>query len=94
MNLFRVAVYSLTITGTLLLSFWETKLKHRLTEDTPQPPENVSDYGMLSEISKNIRRERFLNTLPPNTLTKLRTVIGLKFLGVALLVLEVIVFQR
>jgi hypothetical protein len=93
---FKIVAYSLTSSCAFLLAFWEMRLRRQLTDRAlVQQHENASDYSDLSYgIQKEIRRERILKYLPGEALFKLKLVAGLKFLLVAILIAEVVVFQR
>ena len=90
----KILIYSATIAAGLLFGFWELKLKHQLTDDALHPPARVDDLSIVNDLSERMKRERFLRTLPRQKLQKIKLVVGLKFLFVALLIIEVIVLQR
>jgi hypothetical protein len=71
--------------------FWE--LKRQLTDGVPKSFESVSDSGVLSDLSERMKREQFLGRLPHHMLSKLRMLVGLKFLFVAIFIIEVILLQ-
>jgi len=93
---FKVALYVMTIVCAFFFGFWELKLRRRLTDEAMwQQHEGVNDYLDASyDIRKEIRRERVLKSLPPEALFRLRLIASLKFLLIAILVIEVIVLQR
>jgi hypothetical protein len=93
-QIFKIALYLLTIGSVFFFAFLEMKFKDQLTGDAPQQYENVSDFGVLSDLSKRLGRERFLRTLPRDMLFRYRAAVTLKFLFVAILVAEVLVLQR
>jgi len=92
----RIATYALTSASALLFAFWEVRLRRQLTEPAlAQQHESVSDYADLSyDIRQEIRRERVLTNLPPGVKFRLKVIAGLKFLFLAILVVEVIILQR
>jgi len=90
----KAALYALTVITAFFFGFWEMRLKRQLTDDAPKPHENVSDFGLLNDLSKALRRERFLETLPHQRTSKLRMVVSLKFMFIAILIVEVLAFQR
>lgn len=92
----KIALYILTIGSAFFFAFLESKLRHRLTDEAlEQQSESVSDYSDLSYgIRKEVRRERILERIPPERLFKLRVFASLKFLFVAILIVEVIFLQR
>jgi hypothetical protein len=91
---FKIALYIFTITGAFFFGSWELKLKRQMTEEALEQHENVSDLGIVNDLSKRIRRARFLKSLPHEMLFKLRLVVSLKFLFVAIFIIEVIFLQR
>jgi hypothetical protein len=78
----------------MFFGFWELRLKRQLTDKAVQPLERACDRGILDDISENIKREQALGGLPKQELFKVRMVVMLKFLFVAILIAEVIVLQR
>ncbi len=93
---FKAVLYTVTIGIAFFFGFWEWRMRRRLTDEAlEQQNENVSDYSdVLYDIRKETRRERILKSLPPASLFKFRVVASLKFLFVAILVIEVIFLQR
>ena len=87
-------LYLLTIAAGFFFAFWELKLKRQVINDAPREPENVSDLGWYSALREQVWRERLLGSLPREKLAKLRVIMRLKFLCVAVLVIEVICLQR
>src|SRR5690242_16294818 len=85
---FKTALYILTIAIAFLFGGWEMRLKRQLTDE--MPARGTIDYGMRDALRERMRRERFLHDLPPERLRKLRMIGGLKFLFVAILILEVL----
>jgi hypothetical protein len=60
-----------------------------------QLQECVRDYSDFSYgIGREIRWERVLRSLPPESLSKLKIIATLKFLFAAVLIAEVVVLQR
>src|SRR5258708_19349670 len=93
----KIALYIMTIASGFIFAFWELKLKRQLTEDFDnfsERHEGVSNYGILANLSKMIRRERFLESLPRNVLFKYRGVVSLKFLFILIFIAEIVVLQR
>ena len=94
MHILKIALYLLTIAGAFFFAFWEIKLKEQLTDGALQQHESASDFGIWNDLSIKIRRERSLKNLPRRQLFKFRVIVSFKFLFVAILVVEVIFFQR
>src|SRR5580704_4942993 len=88
MLILKIIIYSLTFTVGMFFAFWESRLKQQLTDGIS------SESGSIHDLSKNMERERVLRALPKEKLVKFRTVVALKFLFVALLIIEVFVLQR
>jgi hypothetical protein len=65
-----------------------------LTDSATKPVERVSDFGIMHDLSERMRRERVLRDLPRQALFKLRMVVILKLLFVAVLIAEVLILQR
>jgi hypothetical protein len=78
----------------MFFASWELRLRRRLTDGAVQPVERVSNIGFINNVSEQFRRERVLRDLPKDKLFMLRRVAMLKFLFVAILIVEVIVLQR
>jgi hypothetical protein len=95
MRAFKVALYVLTIAISFFFGLWELRLKRQLTDEALAPQrEDVSELDPLYELRRGFRRERILRSLPRETISKLRIVVTLKFVCVAILVVEVILLQR
>ena len=96
MPIFKAVLYVLTIGSVFFFGFWEYRLRRRLTDEAlEQQRESVSDYCDLSyEIQKEKRRERILNSLPRESLSKLKLIAGAKFLFFAILIVEIVLLQR
>lgn len=93
----KIALYILTIAIVVAFASWEVKLRRLLTaefDDFTVKGERVSDYGIVSDISKQFKREHYLRSLPPEKLIKLRVVAGLKILFGVTFFVEVILLQR
>lgn len=90
----KVFVYCSTIAVMFFFAFWEQRLKRQLTDGALKPHQNVSDFGVLGALSERMERERFLKSLPPERLFKLRVVMGLKLLFFVVLAVEVIFLQK
>lgn len=92
----KIALYVLTLGTALFFAFWEMSLRRRLTDEAlEQQRESVSDHSdVLYDMRKEIRRERILKSLPRKDLFKLRVVVSLKFLFLAVLLFEVVLLQR
>lgn len=93
MFVLKALTYGVTILVAMFFGFWELRLKEQLTDTVVQPSKTVSDFGAVN-LSDRVRRERALGDMPKQALFKLRTIITLKFLFLAILVVEVIVLQR
>jgi hypothetical protein len=78
----------------MFFAFWELRLKRQLTDSISPQSTAISDTGVINDLSERMRHERALRELPKAALSKLRAVIALKFLFVAILIIEVIVLQR
>ena len=94
MFILKVVTYCATIAAAMLFAFWELRLKRQLTDGAVRPVERVCDLGVINDLSERMRREQALRDLPKQALFKLRMVVVLKFLLVAILIAEVIVLQR
>ena len=90
----KVALYLLTFAGALYSAYWEERIKRELTDGAVEQRVNVSDIGFLNDLLNEIRRERYLYRLPPDTLRKYRRVVQLKFLFAGVLILEVIFLHK
>lgn len=90
----KSAVYVPTIAATFFFAFWEMKIRRQLTDGPLPSHENPGDFGLFGDISKEMNRERILRSLPRERLSKYRTVMVLKFVFIALLIVEVLVLQR
>jgi hypothetical protein len=93
MLILKVVTYCATIAVALFFAFWELRLKRQLTDDALQPRKMVSDFGILGDLSERATREQILRGLPRQAVFKLRMVVVLKFLSVAILIAEVVVLQ-
>jgi len=91
---FKIALYIFTAAASFFFGFWELKLKSQLTAGVAEEDKFVSEYGVINDLRLRMKRERFLRELPRETLFKYKLVLILKFFFVALLIAEVIVFQR
>jgi len=78
----------------MFFAYWERKLKVQLTDEAAQPLKYVSDLGALYEIKESLQRERFLKGLPAQVKSRYRMAVGFKFLFFAILIIEVLVFQK
>jgi hypothetical protein len=94
MFLVKVIIYSATILAVVFFAFWELRLKRQLTDGISPDSGMVSESGFIHDLSKRMERERVLRSLPKEKLVKFRRVVALKFLLVALLIIEVFVLQR
>jgi hypothetical protein len=94
MFILKVVTYSATIAAAIFFAFWELRLKRQLTDGEARPVERVSDPGVINDLSERMRREQALRYLPKQALFKLRMIVVLKFLLVAILIAEVIILQR
>jgi coproporphyrinogen III oxidase len=94
MHTLNAVIYGATIAAAFVFAFWERKLKLQLTDEAVQPVKYVSDLGVLYDLKENLRRENFLSTLPPQAKIKYRVAVGLKFLFLAILFVEVIFLQQ
>jgi hypothetical protein len=90
----KVVVYCITLASALFFAFWELKLKRRLTEEAFRPSDRAGDFGILNDLPEKMKREQILRDQPRQALFKFRMVVILKFLFVAILIVEVIVLQR
>jgi hypothetical protein len=94
MFILKCVVYTVTIVVAMFFAFWELRLKRQLTDGVSSWSGKISEFGVMHDLSERMERERALRALPKAALGKLRIVIRLKFLFVALLIIEVIVLQR
>jgi hypothetical protein len=90
----KIFIYSLTIALAMFFAFWELRLKRQLTDSASPPSTRPSEFGVINDLSERMNRERVIAGLPKEALTKFRTVVALKFLFVAILIVEVIVLQK
>ena len=90
----RLIIYSATILAAMFFAFWELRLKRQLTEGISSDSGMVSELGFIHDLSKKMECERVLRALPKEKLVKFRRVVALRFLFVALLIIEVIMLQR
>jgi hypothetical protein len=90
----KFITYFLTIAFAMFFAFWELRLKHQLTDRASSPSGSPSELGVMNDLSERMNRERSIESLPKKARAKLRTVVVLKFLFVAILIVEVIVLQR
>jgi hypothetical protein len=91
---FKVILYLLTIGCAFFFAFLEVKMKHRLTDNLLEDDQRPSEMGVLNDISTRMKRERLLKGLAPDVLVPFKRVVTLKFLFMAIFVIEVIVLQR
>ena len=90
---FKIALIVLTLAVAMFFGFWELKIKRQMTDDILDRQETVSDYSdVLYDMRRGIRRERILRNLPIEVRSRVRVVIGLKLLCVAILIVEVLCF--
>ena len=94
MFVLKVVTYCVMIAACRFFAYWECRLKRQLTDDTPQPPVNVSDIGVFNDLKEQMRREQYLRSLPKRSLFKYRRAVMLKFLFVGILIAEVILLQK
>ena len=78
----------------MIFGFWELRLRRQLSNNADGVSDDVSGLGLMKDLSEKIERERILERLPKEDLTRLRTIVGLKFIFLAILIIEVIVLQR
>ena len=90
----KILIYGITIAAALFFAFWEGRLKRQLTDGALMSSPNPSDWSPMNDLSERMQRERTLKSLPREMTSKLRLIIGLKFLFVAILIVEVIFLQR
>ena len=90
----KFITYFSTIAFAMFFAFWELRLKRQLTDDASSLSRSPSELGVMNDLSARMNRERSLESLPKDARAKLRTVVALKFLFVAILIVEVIVLQR
>jgi hypothetical protein len=93
--IFKAVLYVLTAGSALVFGFWEFKLRDQLTDEKlEQQDERPSDYGLLYGLKRQLRREGILRNFPPETRSKYKMIVGLKFFFMAILIAEVIILQR
>ena len=90
----KVLIYGATLTAAFFFAFLEMKIKLQLTDPTFRPSKNPGDFGVLNDLSERMQRERILSGLPKQVRRKFNLVVGLKFLFVALLILEVMFLHK
>ena len=90
----RAVEYLLTLAAAFVCAFWELKLKRQLSDQPFGRSKSVSDFGLMNDLSERIARERVLESQPREALKTLSLVIRLKFVFVAIFIVEVIFLQR
>jgi hypothetical protein len=93
MLIFKLATYSMTIAAAMFFGYWELRLKRELTDNAVEPRKRPSEFGISGDLSERVERERILSGLPEEGLSKLRRVVRLKLLFVAILIAEVLFLQ-
>ena len=86
MHTFKIVVYFLTAACMFFFGFQERKLRNDLTDD-------VLRGAGSGQIAEQFKRQHILNTLSPEVLVPLRRATILKFVFLALLVVEVFILQ-
>ena len=96
MFVLKCIVYSVTIVLAMYFGYWELRLKAQLTDKELTDKEwgGISDPTILGDFAERIRRELVLKTLPKKARAKFNRAVALKFLFLALLVIEVLVLQN
>lgn len=89
----KAVTYSATIAAAMFFGFWELRLKRQLTDTALELSKAVSDFGIVN-LSERLKREEILRGLPKQAKFKLRTVVILKFVFIAILIMEVVILQR
>lgn len=89
----RFLTYSLTLALAMLFGYWELQLKRRLADNAFRPNTRPSEFGVTNDLSEKMERERTIAALPKAALKPYRTVVTIKFLLLAILIVEVIVLQ-
>lgn len=89
----KVALCVLTCAGAFFFACREMKLKNELTEGF-STHKGVADWEVLTDLSEQVKRQRFLDELPPEAHQELRVLVGLKFFFFASLVLELALLLR
>jgi len=92
----KIVIFVPTIAATLFFASLERKLKNQLTDEAlDQQPESISDVqDTFYNMRREMRRQRILNSLPPESRSKYKWVVALKFLLFAIFIVEVFVLQR
>jgi hypothetical protein len=90
----KIVIYSATVVAAMFFAFLELRLKDQLTDKVSPKPTALIESGFTAVLSKRMERERALRALPRAETARFRKVVALKFLFVALLVIEVIVLQQ
>lgn len=93
MFVLKVVTYSATFLAALVFAFLEGREKQQLTDSVFQPSKMVSEYG-ASNLSERIKREQILRDLPKEAKSKYQKLVMLRFLFIAALIAEVVIFQR
>ena len=86
--------YTVTLALALLCAFWELRMKRQLSDKAIEASGYKNASGSLNDMSEKIERERLLSTVPKEDLKALRAIVVLKFVFVAVLIVEVIVLQK
>lgn len=86
MHIFKIVLYVTTFAGAFFFGFQERKLRNGLTDD-------VLRGAGSGQIAEQFNRQHILNTLSPEVLVPLRRATILKFVFLALLVVDVFILQ-
>jgi hypothetical protein len=94
MHTLKVIIYCATIGAGMFFAYWERKLMLQLTDEAVQPLKYASDLGFLYGLKESLQRHRFLSGLPAQVKFRYRMAVGLKLLFFAILIIEVVMFQK
>ncbi|HXE07433.1 MAG TPA: hypothetical protein VN612_06035 [Acidobacteriaceae bacterium] len=87
MHIFKFLLYALTAGGMFFFGFRQMRLRNELTDDVLRGPGS-------GQIAESFKRQRILDSLPPELLVPCNRAAALKFGFFALLVIEVVLLQR
>ena len=90
----KTELYVATLAVVFLFAIWEKRIRSRVKDEFVPDHKHVSEYGLFDEWAKEAEVERQIRKLSPEARSKLRTIVLLRFLAFATLILEVIVLQR
>ena len=87
MHVFKIVLYAVTGAGAFFFGFREFKLRNELTDGVLRGPGS-------GQVAEQFKRQRVLWSLPPEARAPYNRAAALKFVFVALLIIEVLFLQR